>query len=105
MRSLALILIAGTLSLSLQPAMAETSQQEKMQTCNANAEKKLLRGEARKLYMKGCLGGKKEVSAQQEKMKQCNVDASTQQLKGEVRRTFMKQCLSSSEHGAAAIAH
>lgn len=100
MRSLALALIAATVSLGLQPTLAATSQQDKTETCNANAAQKQLQGEARKLYMKGCVGARKEASTQQARVKQCNADASTQRIKGDARRNFMKQCVSG--HNAAA---
>lgn len=102
MRSLALVLIATFLSWGLRPAQAGNSPQQKTQTCNAKAEQQQLQGEARKLYLKGCLGGKKEVSAQQEKMRQCNADAGAQKLKHEARKNFMKQCLNGNGHAVAA---
>jgi hypothetical protein len=102
MRCLALLLIASALSVTL-PAVAGNSQQARTQTCNAKAEQNQLQGEARKLYMKGCLGGKKQMSAQQEKVKQCNADASTQKLKGGARKSFIKQCLNGSGHAVAAV--
>ncbi|HXC60108.1 MAG TPA: PsiF family protein [Steroidobacteraceae bacterium] len=100
MRSLALVLVAATLSLSLQPTLATTSQQDKTEACNANAAQKQLRGEARKLYMKGCVGARKEAATQQAKAKQCSADATTQRIKGDARRNFIKQCLGG--HNAAA---
>jgi hypothetical protein len=100
MRLLALALIAATLPLDFQPALGATSQQDKMETCNANAVQKQLQGEARKLYMKGCAGARKEAVTQQAKVKQCNADASTQRIKGDARRNFMKQCVNG--HNAAA---
>lgn len=69
-------------------AMALTTQQELMQSCNTTAEGK--KGAARQAHMKSCLSqGKK--TAQQEKMKACNIDA--QGKKGAERRTFMSKCL------------
>lgn len=101
MRCLVLLLAATTLTMGLTPAMAGTSQPGRTQTCSAKAEQKQLQGEARKLYMKGCVGGKKEMSAQQEKMKQCNAEAGNQKLKGDARKNFVKQCLNGSGHAVA----
>lgn len=89
-----------------QSAIAQTSsstahtnsQQEKMKTCNADANTKGLKGEERQTYMKTCLsheGTATKGNSQQEKMKTCNADANTKQLKGADRQTFMKSCLSS----------
>ena len=39
-------------------AAAETAQQEKMKTCNADATAKGLKGDARQAFMKTCLSGK-----------------------------------------------
>ena len=36
-------------------AAAETAQQEKMKTCNADAKTKALKGDERKAFMKSCL--------------------------------------------------
>jgi ribosomal protein S3AE len=99
MRILAAALLAAAMSVSLTPASAATSQQEKMKTCNADAAKKDLKGDARKSFMKECLSEKKEETAatltkQQQKMKDCNADAKTQKLQGDARKAFMKSCLS-----------
>jgi len=93
------ILLAGLL-LAL-PAFADTPQQEKMKSCNADAAKKELKGDERKAFMKDCLSAKSEaktgdgkpMTAQQEKMKQCNADASAKALKGDARKSFMSTCL------------
>ena len=54
------------------PAPAEkTPQQNKMATCNKEADGK--KGDERKAFMKECLSAKKET--QQSKMKTCNVEA------------------------------
>ncbi|MGF6392901.1 PsiF family protein [Pseudomonas plecoglossicida] len=71
---------------------ADTPQQEKMKTCNADASAKALKGDERKAFMSNCL--KKDVpTAQQEKMKTCNADATTKALKGDERKAFMSDCL------------
>ncbi|HEX7955123.1 MAG TPA: PsiF family protein [Burkholderiales bacterium] len=88
------------LSLFALPALAATAQQEKMKACNADAAKQNLKGDARKSFMKECLGAKpaaaeekKAMTPQQEKMKQCNADAKTKNLKGDERKKFMSDCL------------
>ncbi len=73
-------------------------QQEKMKSCNADANSKGLKGDDRQAYMKTCLskeGTANKGNSQQEKMKTCNADASSKGLKGEARQSFMKSCLSS----------
>jgi hypothetical protein len=85
-------------------AYAETAQQEKMKTCNADAKAKALKGAERKTFMSSCLSAKGEAAAapasghtaQQEKMKTCNADAKTKGLKGAERKTFMSTCLKGS---------
>ena len=84
-------------------ALAGPAQQNKMATCNAQANEKELgegKGEERKAFMKECMSAKqaKAVKAggtQQNKMKTCNKEAGTRGLKGDERRTFMSTCLSS----------
>lgn len=69
---------------------AETAQQGKMKTCNAQAKDK--KGDERKAFIKECLSAKAEPATQQSKMKTCNVDAKDK--KGDARQAFMKECLS-----------
>ena len=66
---------------------AKTPQQEKMATCNKDAEGK--KGDERKAFMKSCLSAKPET--QQNKMKTCNVAAGDK--KGDERKAFMSECL------------
>ena len=99
-------------------AWAEGDQQTRMKTCNADAKKQSLTGDARKAFMKTCLSnsetkatsaesttpaepGAKEtgtegkpLTAQQQRMKDCNAEAKSKELKGDPRKTFMKSCLS-----------
>jgi len=85
--------IAQTSSSTAHP----NSQQEKMKTCNADANTKGLKGADRETFMKTCLsheGTATKGNSQQEKMKTCNADANTKGLKGADRQTFMKSCLS-----------
>jgi hypothetical protein len=82
-------------------AHADSTQQDKMKTCNAQAGDQKLAGADRKAFMKTCLSASgssapaaKALTAQQQKMKSCNADAKTKGLKGADRKTFMKTCLS-----------
>jgi psiF repeat len=81
---------------------ADTPQQSKMTTCNAQAGTQKLAGDDRKAFMKTCLSAAssapaaKTLTAQQQKMKSCNADAKTKALKGADRKAFMKTCLSGS---------
>jgi hypothetical protein len=81
-------------------AGAETSQQTKMTTCNADAKAKNLAGDDRKAFMKTCLSAAPPPAApmnsQQMKMKTCNADAKTQNLTGDARKQFMSNCLKGS---------
>jgi len=95
------IILLLSLSFLAMPAVAATAQQDKMKTCNADAAKQSLKGDARKAFMKDCLSAKKDVAAepakektpQQAKMKQCNADAAAKSLKGDERKKFMSDCL------------
>lgn len=105
-RSIWLVTVGAVLALAAgQFAVAETTQQTKMGTCNADAKAKSLMGDERKAFMKECLSNHpaaatEKKSSQQEKMKTCNADAKTKALSGDARKAFMKDCLSS--HPAAA---
>jgi hypothetical protein len=89
-------------------AVAAPAQQNKMKTCNAEANAKGLgegKSDERKAFMKECLSAKPEKAAktaggtaqsnQQSKMKMCNKEAGAKKLKGDERKTFMSTCLSS----------
>lgn len=100
-----LVAIATALALAAGQAAVgqatQNSQQEKMKTCNADAQAKGLKGDDRKAFMKSCLSDKGAAPAakgnsQQEKMKSCNADANAKGLKGNDRKVFMKSCLSGS---------
>ncbi len=102
-------------------AWAEGNQQNLMKTCNADAKKQSLKGDARKTFMKTCLSGpetsapavqapaasptksdsttpvsteKKPMTKQQQRMKDCNAEAKSKEMKGDPRKAFMKTCLS-----------
>jgi uncharacterized protein HemX len=93
MKKIATLLALG-LALGLGTAHAATAQQNKMKTCNNEAQGKT--GDERKAFMKECLSAKPAEPAkpvtQQSKMKTCNVEA--QGKLGDERKAFMKQCLS-----------
>ena len=92
MKVLQIPLLALAVLFSAQGFAANTAQQEKMKTCNADATTKALKGDERKAFMSNCL--KKIVPpTQQEKMKICNADASAQALKGDERKAYMSDCL------------
>ena len=102
-RSIWLVAMGAVLAFAVgQSAVAaETAQQEKMTTCNADAKTKALTGDARKAFMKECLSNHpaattEKQSSQQEKMKTCNADAKTQKLTGDARKQFMSNCLKGS---------
>jgi type IV secretory pathway VirB10-like protein len=46
------------LALMVTPALAATPQQERTKACNAAAEKKGLKGDKHKAYVKGCVSAK-----------------------------------------------
>jgi len=70
------------------PAAEKTPQQNKMATCNKEAEGK--KGDERKAFMKDCLSANKQ-EKQQNKMKTCNAEATGK--KGDERKAFMSECL------------
>jgi hypothetical protein len=73
------------------PAPAEkTPQQNKMATCNKEADGK--KGDERKAFMKDCLSANKK-ETQQNKMKTCNAEAKETGKKGDERKAFMSECL------------
>jgi len=86
----------------LSPQLSDAGQQNKMKTCNAEADAKGLSGEGkgddRKAFMKTCLSAKSAKGegggAQQNKMKTCNKEAKAKSLAGDERKAFMKTCLS-----------
>ncbi|MGB3122946.1 MAG: PsiF family protein [Pseudomonas sp.] len=79
---------------------AQTAQQQKMTTCNADAKGKT--GDERKTFMSTCLkaapaaNDAKTLTPQQQKMKDCNASAKTKALTGDARKTFMSTCLKGS---------
>jgi hypothetical protein len=110
-RSIWLVSVGAVLALGAgQFAVAETAQQTKMGTCNADATAKSLTGDDRKAFMKECLSNHPAAastdkkSSQQEKMKTCNAEAKTKAPTGDAHKAFMKDCLSSHPAAAASAA-
>lgn len=98
--TLSILLVAAVL---ITPQLSYAgAQQNKMKTCNADADAKGLSGEGkgddRKAFMKECLSAKPAKAAaggsQQNKMTTCNKDAKAKNLAGDERKKFMKECLS-----------
>jgi len=101
---LPIALVAVCLATGSAPTLADSAQQEKMKSCNAEAKVKNLAGEERKKFMSECLSAKpgaktetkaeeKKLTPQQEKMKSCNAQAAGKKLAGEERKKFMSSCL------------
>jgi psiF repeat len=76
-------------------AYSQSSQQELMKTCNAQASQQKIAGDARKSFMSKCLSSKPAatLTPQQQKMKTCNAQAGSQKLSGDARKKFMSTCL------------
>jgi hypothetical protein len=101
-------MVAGMLASSA--VWAETAQQNLMKSCNEEAGKKSLSGDARKAFMSSCLSGDTATkpaaggsTAQQQRMKDCNAEAASKELKGDARKTFMSTCLSGDTAAKAAV--
>jgi len=58
-RQLMAVAVAGMLCGQAALAAAPATQQEKMKACNADADKKALKGDERKKFMSECLSAKK----------------------------------------------
>jgi hypothetical protein len=81
-------LIALSIAIAAGGVFAQSPQQEKMKTCNKEAEGK--KGDERKKFMSECLSAKK-AETPQDRMKMCNKDAAGK--KGDERKAFMSECL------------
>jgi len=104
-----LIVLAALAGFCL-PVLADTAQQEKMKSCNAEAKAKNLKGDEHKKFMSSCLSAQpaapataaapaaedKKLTPQQEKMKACNAEAKAKNLKGHEHKKFMSTCLKGS---------
>jgi len=89
--SLIIVLALAIPAFSSFASAENTAQQNKMVTCNKEAEGK--KGDERKAFMSDCLKKDKPVT-QQDKMTQCNKDATGK--KGDERKAFMSGCLKKS---------
>ena len=74
------------------------SQQDKIDACNAAADKKGLKGDDRKTFMQNCLNQAADVQrpsdmSTKDKMNACKNLADKKNLKGEDRRSFLKDCM------------
>ena len=74
------------------------AQQEKVKTCNEEAQKQDLHSDERKKFLSECLSAQgsdpdHKLTAQQGKMKECNKEARDKNLKGDERKKFMSECL------------
>jgi len=113
-------MVAGMLASS--GVWAESAQQNLMKTCNEEAAKKNLSGDARKAFMSSCLSGDAAAksaietkpaaadkpaaggaTSQQQRMKDCNAEAASKALKGDARKTFMSSCLSGDAAAKSAV--
>jgi hypothetical protein len=102
---LAMTLLSLAMSVGL-PARAVAqgpSQQDKAKACNTAADKKDLKGDARKSFMQDCLSkagvgtgtGTQQPSqiSQSDKMNVCKNLADKKNLTGSDRRSFIKDCM------------
>jgi hypothetical protein len=85
--ALTLTALLAVAAQAADPSPAQKAQQERMASCNKEAEGK--KGDERKAFMSECLSGKK--MSQQDKMKACNAQAEGK--KGDERKAFMSECL------------
>ena len=97
---LAAALAAGLL-LALQgarPFGAEglKPEQQRMRSCNTQADRKGLQDGARNHFMRTCLKGANgnghQLTARQRRSEECNRQAKSQRLEGAERRGFMSEC-------------
>jgi|SRR4029453_8358269 psiF repeat len=95
-RLLTLVASFALLSAAWAQEKPLTAQQERMQSCNAQASNNELKGDERQAFMSSCLKGEsggRKLTAQQERMRTCNAQASRKELKGNEREEFMSRCL------------
>lgn len=77
-------------------AEALTPHQQRMRTCNTQAEQKGLAAGERNKFMRACLNGGngngKKLTAHQRRSQDCSRRAKAQGLEGAERRGFMSEC-------------
>lgn len=94
-----LLSLAMSLGLSARAAQNNqgSSQQDKAKACNSMADKKGLKGDDRKNFMKDCLSkaGNEQLDqmSQKDKMDVCKNLADKKQLTGSDRASFIKDCM------------
>jgi len=73
-----------------------TPQQQRMRTCNTQADKKALQGGERNHFIRACLkganGSTHRMTPRQQQNEVCNEAAKKRKLEGAERRGFMSEC-------------
>ena len=92
-----LSLVMGVGLLPRAAANQESSQQDRVKTCNNMADKKGLKGDDRKNFMQDCLNkaGNEKLNemSQKDKMNVCKNLADKKNLTGNYRMSFLKDCM------------
>ena len=87
------ILVLTAVSLGVSPARA-TAQQDRAKACNDMADRKGLKGQDRKNFLKDCNNAKSlDEMNQKDKMEACKNLADKRNLSGADRRSFIKDCM------------
>ena len=88
-----LLALQGTRAFAVEPL---TPQQQRMRTCNTQADGKALEGGERNHFIRACLKGAKSnghrMTPRQKQNQACNAQAKKQGLEGAERRGFMSEC-------------
>ena len=92
---LATLAVCGLVAAGAGSALAATTQQDKMKTCNSEASTKQLSGDARKQFMSSCLSGGGATPAAMSKEQTCTSEATAKKLSGAAKTSFIKKCASS----------
>lgn len=99
-----LLVVASSTLLSANPSAAQNkqgtsaSQEDKVKACNDLADKRGLKGDDRKTFLKDCLNRTSNTQSlddvtQRDKLNACNNLADRKNLKGQDRRSFLKDCM------------
>lgn len=99
-----LLVLASSTLLSANPSAAQNkqgtsaSQEDKVKACNDLADKRGLKGDDRKTFLKDCLNRTSNTQSlddvtQRDKLNACNNLADRKNLKGQDRRSFLKDCM------------
>ncbi len=90
----AVLLVTPTLAQqSKPPTLAQTTQQQRMSSCNPEASQRELKGDAWQTYISACLGGK---MSQTTLMKLCDTQVSQDELASDNRKIYVSSCLKKS---------